>query len=405
MSYYNRDGRGYGDDRGYGDSRGYGDNRGYGGNRGYGDHHRGNGGYGGGHGGGGYKGGGKGGGYKGGRGFHGGGKGGGDNGGWRVPATGTESELAEVFQTYYKVQDDPLVCPFTKRGNGDLHKLDPAMYSKLVEIVQEKTDHRLASDPHDAQNAGDGALCKGKITQGMKYKELCAHCRDKCRGQRAKAAALGSDDDDDDDDDDVGGYEAAREWAHAELLKFITSAASLSANVKRQRLAPMEPTMEICKPPMLHIVGLPCERDGKPTDFDKGAQCLASQAKLKEKVRGRRHRTATNPQLRCLAPPHACSKAALLRPLVMLRSSRRPPTSSPSSTPWALRARPSSSSTRGATTTRSPSATRSSGSTRSTTASLPPPPPPPLASPPPPLPPKRRHASTRSWARTRRCSS
>ena len=41
--------------------------------------------------------------------------------------------------------------------------------------------------------------------------------------------------------------------------------------------------MEICKPPMLHLVGLPCERYGKPPGFDTSPACLASQAKLKEK--------------------------------------------------------------------------------------------------------------------------
>ena len=162
---------------------------------------------------------------------------------------------------------------------GRLYDMSQATYQRMVDIVAEKTGHRLAPDPHDAQNAGDGALCRGKVTQGMKLRELCAHCNDKCRGQRAKVAAGGSDD----DDEDEGELEAAREWAHAELLKYIRGTASLEAAAKRQRLAALEPTVEICKPPMLHLVGLPCERYGKPPGFDTSPACLASQAKLKEK--------------------------------------------------------------------------------------------------------------------------
>ena len=137
------------------------------------------------------------------------------------------------------------------------------MYDEFAKHVHEETDHDLDSGP----------LCKGNY---MRHDQLSNHCTDKCSELRGAAFSRA--------DDDVDTFAEAVEWIHREMYKYITGTDSLP-QIEKRRLAPMAPTVLVCKPPILHLVGLPCEKLGRPDGFDRTDACLSSAAKLRMKFK------------------------------------------------------------------------------------------------------------------------
>ena len=140
------------------------------------------------------------------------------------------------------------------------------MYQEFAKRVHEETGYNLDSGP----------LCKGNL---MQHDQLSNHCTDKCSELRGAAFSRA-----DDDDDDVDESAEAVEWIHREIYKYITGTDSLP-KIEKRRLAPMAPTVQVCKPPILHLVGLPCEKLGREVGFDRTDTCLSSAAKLKMKFK------------------------------------------------------------------------------------------------------------------------
>ena len=232
------------------------------------------------------------------------GKGGGKgkNGGgppqlWQPGDGEPPSLLSEAFAcilpTRHGVKFD---CPFTMRGLGSLFKKNPVLYEKMYTIVLEKTGFQLNKDPTNAQSGGR-CLCFGK-SDGFMFDPFKQHCEKKSDAAKQRTAprtggssvgAMFGEDSDDDmpdmsggggggggayDELDAGdGEEAAEQWVHAELVKHLNKSTTLEASAKRQKLEPAQGHLEVAKPWLLMLKGLPTT----------GGGVLNSQAALKQK--------------------------------------------------------------------------------------------------------------------------